>query len=454
MNPEIDFDKLLQCGYIITDFKTIYLKGEHNSHYHTFSLTPSAGGSHAHAGPGLGSLNCGWGEGAVHNHGSGGNSAAATHTHLFSGVTSTESATDLNHTHSISITSAGEASHTHGAAAVAGGGCSSPGGLYVCAGAPHGHTLPTSGAGASHTHSLSGNTGTGSGTLQEHTHPISLTSAAGGTHYHASGNSSADYCWGYVTHAHAAGNYGNEAAHTHSVSGNTASGGEPGQTITPSSISQPITYGTPEVIITSALIIQPSSILQVVAIGTPILRYPQTISPQSISQSIAYGTPGVGIFGIIVPQSIIQQISIGSPTILKYVWHVILDGQYATETPEVNRAYIIGRDQYGNPVYGTAVDATEGALVGERLDFQQDCAIPLTAQAAEVAAAILSKMRITGKKGLILIPPNCGQELFDVVQITDSGANQSAVKFRVVGIRFEYNPRQARYEHKLILGAL
>jgi hypothetical protein len=62
-------------------------------------------------------------------------------------------------------------------------------------------------------------------------------------------------------------------------------------------------------------------------------------------------------------------------------------------------------------------------------------------------------MRLRGKGGVILIPPNCGQELFDVVQISDAGANQSAVTFRVVGIRFEYNPKQARYQHKLILGA-
>ena len=143
----------------------------------------------------------------------------------------------------------------------------------------------------------------------------------------------------------------------------------------------------------------------------------------------------------------------GSPTILKYVWHVILDGQYAIDTPGVNRAYIIGRDQYDNPVYGTAVDSTELALVGERLDFIPDPAIPTTAQAGDVASAILSKMRLTGKRGVILIPPNCGQELFDVVQLSDSMANQSAVKFRVVGLRFEYNPKQARYEHRLILGA-
>jgi hypothetical protein len=134
-------------------------------------------------------------------------------------------------------------------------------------------------------------------------------------------------------------------------------------------------------------------------------------------------------------------------------FHLILDGQYLTESPEINRAYVIGRDAYGNPIYGEAQDSTEVALVGERLDFTQELAIPTTAQAADVASAILSKMRLTKARGVILIPPNCGQELFDVVQISDAGANQSAVKFRVVGFRFEYNPKQARYAHKLILGA-
>jgi hypothetical protein len=226
------------------------------------------------------------------------------------------------------------------------------------------------------------------------------------------------------------------------------------QTIIPSSIIQSVSYGTPTVEVGSgALVIIPSSIVQVVAIGTPILKYLQILSPSSIVVTIAYGTPSVGTYGIIVPQSIIQQISIGSPTILKYVWHVILDGQYNIDSPAVNRAYIIGRDAYGNPVYGEAIDSTELGLVGERLDFQQELAIPTTAQAGDVASAILAKMRLHGKGGVILIPPNCGQELFDVVQISDAGANQSAVTFRVVGIRFEYNPKQARYQHKLILGA-
>ena len=222
--------------------------------------------------------------------------------------------------------------------------------------------------------------------------------------------------------------------------------------IQPSSIVQSIVYGTP-IIDTGQIIIQPSSIVQVVAIGIPALRYPQAISPSSIIVTIAYGTPSVGILGIIMPQSIVQPVAIGTPTILKYVWHVILDGQYLSESPNINRAYIIGRDANGNPVWGEAHDSAESGLVGERLDFTQELAIPTTAQAGDVASAILAKMRLMGKRGVILIPPNCGQELFDVVQISDAGANQSAVTFRVVGLRFEYNPKQARYQHKLILGA-
>lgn len=224
------------------------------------------------------------------------------------------------------------------------------------------------------------------------------------------------------------------------------------RSIKPSSIVQVLVYGTPTVL-TSSLIIQPSNTVQGVTIGTPALRYPQSISPPSVIVTIAYGTPWVGIFGFIRPQSTIQPVAIGTPTILKYVWHVILDGRYATETHEVNRAYIIGRDQYGNPVCGTAINTDEIALVGERLDFQLDPAIDTTARAADVASAVLSKMRLIGKRGVILIPPNCGHELFDVVQISDSGANQSAVRFRVIGIRLEYNPKKAVYQHRLILGA-
>jgi hypothetical protein len=244
--------------------------------------------------------------------------------------------------------------------------------------------------------------------------------------------------------------------------------------LSPSGISQPIAYGTPKlslsinppgheqviaygtpVVSVAGIVISPQGIAVVIAYGTPSLVYPQTISPPGLSVPIAYGTPSIMVAGegVIYVPGHQQVIGYGTPTVLKYVWHVILDGQYQTETPEKNRLFVIGRDINGNPVWGEAHDTTESALVGERLDFQPDPAISTTAQAEAVAAAVLLKMRLSRKKGFIIIPYNCGQEMWDVVQISDAGANQEAVKFRVVGIRFEYHSKQARYQHKLVLGA-
>jgi hypothetical protein len=224
--------------------------------------------------------------------------------------------------------------------------------------------------------------------------------------------------------------------------------------VKPSGHEQVIAYGTPAVSL-AGIVIGPQGVAVIVSCGTPSLRYPQTVSPPGLDVPIACGTPTILVAGqgVIYVPGYEQIIAYGIPTILKYVWHVILDGQYQTETSEKNRYFVIGRDVNGNPVWGEAHDSAESALVGERLDFQPEPAVPTTAQAEAVAAAVLSEMRLSKKRGVVLIPYNCGQELWDVVQITDAGANQSAVKFRVVGIRFEYHPGQARYQHKLMLGA-
>ena len=222
--------------------------------------------------------------------------------------------------------------------------------------------------------------------------------------------------------------------------------------IKPATIESQEAVGSPTITVEGAFI-YPATIPSAEAVGVPALLYPQSIAPITIPSAEVVGIPSIGVIGYILPATIPSEEAVGVPTILKYVWHVILDGQYLTGTPETNRAFVIGRDDYGNPVWGQAHDTDESALVGERLDFHQELAIPSSSQAAAAAEAILSKMRLTRARGVILIPPNCGQELFDVVELSDAGANQSAVKFRVVGIRFEYQPRQARYQHKLILGA-
>ena len=134
-------------------------------------------------------------------------------------------------------------------------------------------------------------------------------------------------------------------------------------------------------------------------------------------------------------------------------FHIIIDARYITESPEVNRAYVIGRDAEGNPVYGTAVTQAEVDLVGERLDFHQLLSIPTGAEAEDVAEAMLATQRIRGSRGFIQIPPNCGAELWDVVRITDELCAQAAATHRIAGIRTEYQPKEARYHQTLYLAA-
>ncbi len=145
---------------------------------------------------------------------------------------------------------------------------------------------------------------------------------------------------------------------------------------------------------------------------------------------------------------------IKSPELTVIFAHPILDGTYLSHTPDINRAHVIGRDIYGNPVFGTATNSDEIALVGERLDFQQELSIPTETLAGSVAQAIIDKARLNTKGGSILVPPNCGQELWDVVGINDSTANQDNMKYRVAGIRLDYNPKQATYLHTFALAGV
>lgn len=141
------------------------------------------------------------------------------------------------------------------------------------------------------------------------------------------------------------------------------------------------------------------------------------------------------------------------PTLAPPTDHLILDGQYSVDTPEVNRVLVVGRDTTGAALYGQAADVAEIDLVGQRLDFIQDLSITSAAQAVNVASAVLTRMALTKRRAIITIPPNCGQELWDVVEIADRGANQQAARYRVTGIRLEYNPKQAIYQQRLTLGA-
>ena len=134
-------------------------------------------------------------------------------------------------------------------------------------------------------------------------------------------------------------------------------------------------------------------------------------------------------------------------------YHAILEAMFAEDTQRFNRIYAIGRDSDGAYVYGTDKSQAEINLVGERLDFYLDLSIPSTSEAGDVAEVIQEKQRLSQASGYIVIPPNCGAEIWDVITVTDAGCAQDQQAYRIVGYRFDYEPRRKLYEHKLLLGA-
>ncbi len=84
----------------------------------------------------------------------------------------------------------------------------------------------------------------------------------------------------------------------------------------------------------------------------------------------------------------------------------------------------------------------------------EDRNIGTVAQAEDRGEAYLREAEIEATSGSIRISVNCGQQLYDVIDITDSRAGLDAEKRRVLGLSLVYDPRRGEYEERLSLGAV
>jgi hypothetical protein len=76
------------------------------------------------------------------------------------------------------------------------------------------------------------------------------------------------------------------------------------------------------------------------------------------------------------------------------------------------------------------------------------------AKAQAIATAYFREAEIESVNGLIRVPANCGQQLYDVIDITDSRAGLDAAQKRVLGLILVYQPSKGIYSHRLLLGAV
>lgn len=130
--------------------------------------------------------------------------------------------------------------------------------------------------------------------------------------------------------------------------------------------------------------------------------------------------------------------------------HPLHSGRYSALLPPANRAQVFGDGVFAERADWAAVEAFYDTIQQEH-----DLNITALSDAQDRADAILRQAAIAAAGGEIVVPVNCGQELYDVVEITDPAAGLSAARRRVVGITLRYSAGQRpTYRQRLALAAV
>jgi hypothetical protein len=133
--------------------------------------------------------------------------------------------------------------------------------------------------------------------------------------------------------------------------------------------------------------------------------------------------------------------------------HALLAGRYADETPDANRAQVFGSPAAN--VFAERFDWPNVQFVYDRLRQVDDRNVTTVAQAETRADAVLRLAALAAMSGEITVPVNCGQELYDVIEVTDPGAGLTTARRRVLGLSLRYSTAERPiYEQRITLGAV
>lgn len=133
--------------------------------------------------------------------------------------------------------------------------------------------------------------------------------------------------------------------------------------------------------------------------------------------------------------------------------HPLLAGRYADETPQANRAQVFGSSAAN--VFAERFDWPGVQSVYDHLRQVHDRNLTTVALAESRGDGLLRAAALEAMSGEIAVPLNCGQELYDVVEITDAPAGLSAARRRVLGLALRYSTGERRaYEQRIVLAAV
>jgi|GEM_PF-1006473 len=132
--------------------------------------------------------------------------------------------------------------------------------------------------------------------------------------------------------------------------------------------------------------------------------------------------------------------------------HTILSGKYAhAVTPSRSRA--LGQAEDDSRIVQESFDWPLLQLAIDILEQDYDPNLQTVARTQERADALLREASLRAQRGNLVIPTNVGQELFDVVEVTDARCGITEQNYRVHAIRTDYDRRNALYRQRLTIGA-
>jgi hypothetical protein len=133
--------------------------------------------------------------------------------------------------------------------------------------------------------------------------------------------------------------------------------------------------------------------------------------------------------------------------------HFIREGRYRQGAMAKNRVQVEG-DNAGALILADTFNWDGIQRHYERIACLSDKNLNTVAGAQSRGQAVLRENEIKASGGTVNVPVNCGQQLYDVIDITDTSAGLDAAKRRVLGLELIYQPRRGEYSQRILLGGV
>ena len=131
--------------------------------------------------------------------------------------------------------------------------------------------------------------------------------------------------------------------------------------------------------------------------------------------------------------------------------HGIREGQYVDPVPRHSRAMVFGSEHTSDKS-----DWSDFPALFDRPVHVHDASLDTREKTDARASAETRRMSILTPRGSIAVPVNAGQDLYDLIEVTDAAVGLTYARYRVTGLETRYaaGPRGSRYDQTIRLGGV